>query len=384
MGRPPMDVETFGKVVRFTLRGVPAARTNYRDSDGQTRRMVRTGSTPAEAERTLKKALRDRLAPADSEITGSSRVQVILDEWWQEWLAAKERPIGTERRYKGVLDKHIAPALGQLTIAEASVTRLDRFIKRVTNETGYATSSIARVILSGAFGLATRHGAVRANPVVSVAAVPKPKRVIKAFNLPQVRIIRTQLREWDAGTDKSGRRRVSDLADPVDMLLATGCRIGEVLAIHWTDIDFTVTPAVVDIRGTVIRTRDGKTDIQNHPKSDHSKRGLQLPPFAVNMLMRRRLDSITDLVFPSSSGTIRHPNNFRVQWHNALGETPFSDDVPKTLRSSVATMIALEDGADAAKEQMGHGSVTVAENSYIAKRAIARDVTKTLEQFGSE
>lgn len=58
-------------------------------------------------------------------------------------------------------------------------------------------------------------------------------------------------------------------------------------------------------------------------------------------------------MFPSSSGTIRHPNKFRVQWHTALGETPFSYDVPKTLRSSVATMIAMEEGADAAKEQMG-------------------------------
>lgn len=383
MARPPMDLETYGKITRFTLKGVPSARANYRDSDGRTRRMVRTGSTEAEAERKLKKALRDRLSPSDSEISGMSRVQVVLDEWWEEWLAAKERPIGTERRYKGVLDLHVAPALGNLTIAEANVTRLDRFLKRVHEQAGYSTASIAKVVLSGAFGLATRHGAVRANPIASVAAVPKPKLEVKSFDLASVRIIRAQLREWDSGKDKSGRRRVSDLADPVDMMLATGCRIGEVLAIHWEDIDFTVSPPRVDIRGTVIRTKAKKIDIQAHPKSDHSKRGLLLPEFAETMLMRRRLDSLTKLVFPSSTGTIRHPNNFRVQWHAALGDTPFSDDVPKTLRSSVATMIAMEVGADAAKEQLGHSSVTVSEKSYIAKTKTARDVTETLEQFGS-
>ena len=57
---------------------------------------------------------------------------------------------------------------------------------------------------------------------------------------------------------RSGPKPNQDMPDIVDLLLATGCRIGEVLALRWTDIDLTATPpTVVDQRDDQDRDRKG-------------------------------------------------------------------------------------------------------------------------------
>lgn len=69
MARPPLPLETYGKISETERNGKPAAITYYRDSDGVTRRMLRTGKTYPAAKRALVEALRDRLAPAGDVIT---------------------------------------------------------------------------------------------------------------------------------------------------------------------------------------------------------------------------------------------------------------------------------------------------------------------------
>lgn len=89
---------------------------------------------------------------------------------------------------------------------------------------------------------------------------------------------------------RSGPKPNSDMPDIIDLLLATGCRIGAVLALRWTDIDLSATPPTVSISGT-IKTETGKgTYRKAKPESDASKRTIALPPFAVAVLMRRRVE----------------------------------------------------------------------------------------------
>ena len=59
-------------------------------------------------------------------------------------------------------------------IREASVSKLDRFIKQTTTSNGYSNSSIASVLLSGMFAIAARHDAIETNPMKSVAPVEEP------------------------------------------------------------------------------------------------------------------------------------------------------------------------------------------------------------------
>jgi integrase len=74
-------------------------------------------------------------------------------------------------------------------------------------------------------GLATRHDALEHNPVRDAGrpSPGKPKRVPRALTVAESR----EVRAWLRNDDKAQR----DLPDLVDMLLATGLRVGEALAV---------------------------------------------------------------------------------------------------------------------------------------------------------
>ena len=87
---------------------------------------------------------------------------------------------------------------------------------------------------------------------------------------------------------RSGRYPTVDMLDVVDIMLATGARIGEALAIRWKDIDLkSEKPTVTVKRNIVYMPRQGLT-IQDHPKPPIPPKIL-LPAFAVEMLLRRQM-----------------------------------------------------------------------------------------------
>lgn len=379
MARPPLVLETWGRIRRTTINGVPTAVASYRDSDGKTRTMQRQGKTPAQAEQNLVTAMRDRITPI-AEISRTAHVRQLADLWWEEY-SAKNRAQGTFQRYQQVLDGHVIPALGELRLGEVTESRLDRFVKTLS-ASSKANAKIAHVILLGMFDMAARHGAYEVSPARSVAPVVSARREVVAWSIEDVAELRAILRAWDEGTPTMGKR-FGDLADIADFFLATGCRSGEVFAAEWAGVDFTQTPPTVSIAGTVIRGPKGGPSriIQPYTKSMSGMREIPLPPFAVAMLMRRRVEAYTPLIFPSSVGTLRAPGNFLIQWHQALEGTRFEGAVPKSFRSTVGTMTANERGLDTAQRLLGHAQQATTEKSYRKRTVRAPDATATLEAF---
>lgn len=135
MARPQLVMETWGKIRRTSVRGKPTAIAYYRDSDGVTRAMQRQGSTPAAAERALVQALKDRLAPAGDDLTGESRVGLLAKLWLAE-TAERDLSPGTIVKYREIVAKHIVRGLGDVRLNEATVPRLDRFLKAFAKSSG--------------------------------------------------------------------------------------------------------------------------------------------------------------------------------------------------------------------------------------------------------
>lgn len=88
-----------------------------------------------------------------------------------------------------------------------------------------------------------------------------------------------------------GPRRTPDLAHIVDILLATGGRIGEVLALRWHDIDLDTTLARLTFAGTIVYVKGRGYHRQPWTKSDAGYRTLTLPRFAVHVLQQRHADA---------------------------------------------------------------------------------------------
>lgn len=362
MARPPLPLETWGTIRDITHNGTPAAVAYYRDSDGTRRRMLRTGRTKTAARNNLTSAIRERMGVIDDDelLVNDSTLRVLAAQWYTE-KSEQGLKQGTLRTYKVSLDTHILPSIGDLRLYEATVPRIDRYVKALRESSGPGTATTARVVLKGMFALAVRHGAMKANPVTGTAAVSVKRAKPVSPDKSQVVGIRSRFFEWDNMRDKRGLPKVTKLLEPCDMLTGTGIRTGELLALKWEDVD--LLGATVTVRRTVAVSEDGKAFVQDLAKTDDSERTLFLPPHVSQMLARRKRTS--EFVFPSTTGTFWHPANFRSRWREALKGTEYEGTTPRAFRKLVATTLQRALGSRAAGDQLGHASERTTEQHYI-------------------
>jgi integrase len=133
------------------------------------------------------------------------------------------------------------------------------------------------------------------------------------------------IRDWQRPVPgKPGPRHTGDLADVVDLMLATGARIGEILALRREDLDLAAARPTLTICGTLVYVKGQGTFRQPWTKSDAGYRILVLPRFAVGMLMTRNVTAANNphnAIFASRRGTWHSPNNVRRQWRQARTDT---------------------------------------------------------------
>lgn len=166
------------------------------------------------------------------------------------------------------------------------------------------------VVLSGMFSLAVRLGAIDTSPAAMLRGPRRRRKEVIAPTLEQIHMLRDLLSAHDR-RDSSRGVAIRDLGDIGDILIATGARIGEVLALRWNDID--LENRTLTIKATIVRSPGQGAVIQERPKTDSSTRRLKLPSFALDVLTRRRLDAYCELVFPASGGAVRWPENKRTR-----------------------------------------------------------------------
>ncbi len=386
MARPPLPVGTWGAIRTEQLGpNRHCARARFRDYDGTTRDVEATGPTGPAAIRALKEKLRDRVAPNDDEITRETYVNTLADLWIEEITAEERVTPQTINNYKTSL-KLILPALGKLRIREASVGRLDKFLREVAKDRPAAAKN-AKVALGLMFALAVRRGALTTNPVRETGRLRKPRRTVRALTSEDLDGVRTAIRQWQQPTPgKPGPRHTGDLADIVDLMLATGARIGEVLAIRWEDIDLGAEHPTVTICGTIVFLKGKGFFRQEWTKSDAGYRTVVLPRFAVGMLITRKItcdENLHDAAFTSRRGTWLSPPNVRRQWRQARADTGLEWVTPHTFRRTVATLIDDEANADNAAAQLGHSNKEITKKHYIVKPAVAPDSSHILERLGA-
>ena len=386
MARPPLPIGTAGKIRREQL-GPNSwrARTQFRDYDGVTRPVEAHGATGAKAENRLRELLRDRSAPNNSDITGDMLISALAELWFEEVAGQEELAVQTIDRYQACFQQAIRKPIGKLRIREATVGRLDKFFKTLA-KSHRSQARNARVVLKHMLAMAVRHGAIRTNPIRDIANLPSRRRVVVALTTDDLPGVRAAIRRWQEPVPgKSGPRHTTDLADIVDLLLATGARIGEILAIRWQDLDLESHAATLTISGTLVYVKGKGVFRQEWTKTDAGFRIVVLPNFASDVLLRRRqtvVSNTLDAVFASRNGTWLSPNNVRRQWRQARADTGLEWVTPHTFRKTVATILDKEGKAEAATPQLGHANEEVTKDYYIAKATTAPDVTEVLEKLG--
>jgi integrase len=228
------DGDPAGFGVRVTAAGVRSFVFTYRIRGSQRQRQITIGrcsNWTARVARDKARALRrqvddggDPLGDIAAERQAPT-VSELADRFITEHVLPKTRP-GTTTAYLGHLRRYIRPALGNLKVAAVKFGDIDRLHRHVTDSRGPYAANRTVATLTKMFGLAVRWGYRTDNPCKGVAAnrETKRRRYLKDDELP--RLLKAMAAHPNRGA-----------VNIVRMLLLTGGRVGEVLAMRWEDVD---------------------------------------------------------------------------------------------------------------------------------------------------
>jgi integrase len=174
--------------------------------------------------------------------------------------------------------------------------------------------------------------------------------------------------------------------DPTTVLIATGLRRSELLGLRWTDFD--AAAGTITVCGKVVR-QHGKGLLRvDDTKTAAGRRTIPLPPFAVTALTERRHRPFIgeqQVIFPSSTGTLRDPNNFGNQWRTIRAELDVPEVTTHSFRKAVATLI--DDAGLSARigaDHLGHAKVSMTQDRYMSRGRVHHQVAELLEQTMGE
>jgi integrase len=416
MGRPPQPVGTHGRV-HFVDQpsGEVQARIRFRDYDGRVRMVTKIGRSRASAERALKAELSNRQAVGGGgAVAAATRMTVLADTWLE---ADHGWSTGTQRTYRSVITKQIKPAFGQLCIREVTPGVVSRALSAIAKSSGPGAAKTARACLSGMFALAIRDGAAAVNPVRdSSAKISAGKRAPRALTVKET----SRLVELFRSSDRAAEL---DLPDLVDWMLATGCRIGEALALRYgTNGDgrpiLDLDAGSWEVNATVVRVPGAGLTVQPRPKTTAGWRVVALPEFAVRMLADRRgrgrRQAGAEVVFrPPLSGVLRDPSNVSGDLRQLLDsfeceacartgyqlaedgsfrtevtkrrirceEGPWSWVTSHTFRKTVATRLD-EAGLTPRQvaDQLGHANPSMTLDVYFGRQVVSAEAARVLNR----
>jgi integrase len=312
------------------------ARYRYRDTDGVTRIVQKVGPTDGDqygklAEDALLETLATRRPPSGApDAIGLDTPVMDLVTAHIARLEQDGRSLQTLQAYRYDAKK-LAKLVGGVRVGEATPARLDAVLRSVSNAHGATRARRARTLLRGALALAVMNNILGTNPVRDVQMI-RSKRQPKgasALSADQLRDLLGKLRASTYCQDH-------DLVDPVTLLIATGLRRCELLGLRWSDFDQSA--------GTLTGHR--------HPV----------------------------IMFPSTAGTWRDPDNFAKRWRDVRDELGVADVSTHSFRKSVATLID-DEGLSAwvGADHLGHAKVSMTQDRYMARGKVHTRVADLLD-----
>lgn len=196
-----------------------------------------------------------------------------LAELWLESYQLTVKPqtfIATKR----MLYNHLIPVFGALKLNKLSVSYIQGFINDLSSELVHysVVHSINRRVLQ--YGVSLQ--LLPFNPARDVILPKVPKRENKAIKF----IAPEDLKALMAYMEKLANKKFSYFFDYVlySVLLATGCRFGEVVALEWSDIDLE--------NGTISITKNYSRLLKliGTPKSKAGVRVISIDKKTINLL----------------------------------------------------------------------------------------------------
>lgn len=262
-----------------------------------------------------------------SPITDRSTVATLVDCWLEQLRAEGRLDRTTISEYERVLAKLVVPQFGDVQLHALTTEGINVVLADLGTHSVNAQRK-AKVVFGAMLDAAVAHGALRVNPVRGSLSISRPKTDPRSLTRAEVEAVRAAVRAW-LGKERCGPKSSADMADIVDLMLATGARIGEVLALRWRDVD--LDARTIKINAT-IKTEAG---IGTYRKPLTRSRSLELPASAAETLKARRKairENHLDAVFTTRNITWHQVNNVERRWRQIRLEAGLEWVTPELFR----------------------------------------------------
>ena len=288
-----------------------------------------------------------------------------LESCIYEWLASYKKNTVKEATYDRLIVAYKALCrhhISRIDPVQLQPRDIQEYINSLVND-GYSLSTIKKQynLLSAYLRYANTEGII-SRPIYNNVHLPtqsnvkKRKREIEAYSKPEQvalsKVLRTRKRPGYAAAL---------------LMLETGLRVGEVLALSWSDVDW--DRQAIRVNKTLIRlTEKKRIKVQDGAKSYTSNRLVPLSKTAYMLLeeMLEEVDSLDGGIFRSEDGSLLSYEAMRWQIQRACEEAHVPYKGQHVFRHTFATN-CYKKGADVKilSKLLGHASVAITFNTYI-------------------
>jgi integrase len=291
--------------------------------------------------------------------------QTVAD-YLTDWLAGKAMALKptTLARYHDYITKDLIPDLGAIRLEELSHHHLACFIRdQLAAGRGPITLRRCIATLSSALTDAVRQRRLAHNPA-RYARVPRSPRREQTC--------------WSPGQAVMFLRHCADVGDPLaelyEVIMGTGMRKGEALALHWADVDL---PARMLFVRYTLSNINNTTPVFTTPKTRTSHAWIGLSARVVRALQRQaerqRLQRRTagpawaeqDLVFTRATGRPLRPEYVLRHLHQLTTDAGLPKIRVHDLRHFAATtMLSAQVPLAMASKTMRHSTLSTTTEIY--------------------
>jgi integrase len=331
------------------------------------------------AETALMDAVAARRPPGAGSITGTTTIGELLTRYIERCRQDGELAPKSVDTYEATLNKVKSRFVG-VRVSEADPGLLDEILRGIRRDHGATRERHTKVALNSVMTNAVLAGAISTNPVRELGTRRKRKTDKKVQGAPE--LDQDQVGGLLAALEESEVCAAKDLRDPAVLLAGTGIRRGELLALRWQDVD--LDGRVLTVNGSVVRLKGQGLIRQDTTKGGDARR-IALPQFAVDALHRRKAGpqgpNTAGVIFPSSTGTLRDPDNFGKQWREVREDLGLPDVTSHSFRKTVATLI--DDSGLSARvgaDQLGHARPSMTQDVYMARGRVHTEVAAVLDR----
>ena len=276
---------------------------------------------------------------------------------WLEYYICPSVKVRTYERYKLIIEQHIKDKIGSIELNDLSPLVLQSFITKLLQSgnrktgKGLSASSVNAVIsvIQGSLKTAHMLGLTKEYTADKLKRPKLTEKPVECFSLAEQKQIEHAIR--------SGKK---DKLYGIILCLYSGLRIGELIALQWSDIDFakgilTVSKSCHDGKGGLVI---------DEPKTATSRRVIPLPKQLLPILKALKRRSASPFVV-SASGNPVSVRSYQRSFELLLKKLKIPHKGFHSLRHTFATR-ALECGMDVKtlSEILGHKNPTITLNRY--------------------